>query len=130
MRVNFNYFIADDTFRYIVDAVSLVADHGRAAAAVLPLRSRQRPVAPPRRLAAAPLSLHDISYDGATMSYRRPPTLLPDGGLAGYLDRARPLIGELAADSARAARPPDTNADFEHLRWFHYPDEILDATAG
>ena len=49
VRVNFNYFIDDDTFDYIVDAVSLLADEGRKLLAVLPLRARHRAVETPRR---------------------------------------------------------------------------------
>jgi len=128
--VNFNYFIAEDTFRYIVDAVSLVADHGRALLPYYRFDPDSGLWHHRTLLAAPPLSLHDISYDDATMFYGRRPTMLPDGGLAGYLARARSLIGELAANPPERLGLPDTNADFEHLRWFHYPDEILDATAG
>ena len=52
-RLSFNYFISEAVFDYIVDAVHLVAERGLEAAAALPLRSRQRPVAPPRRHARA-----------------------------------------------------------------------------
>ena len=38
VRVNFNYFITEAVFRYVVEAVALVADDGLAAAAGLPLR--------------------------------------------------------------------------------------------
>jgi hypothetical protein len=49
VRVNFNYFIDDETFRYIVDAVALIADRGPGAAPLLPLRAGVGPLAPPRR---------------------------------------------------------------------------------
>ena len=49
VRVNFNYFVADEVVDYIIEAVR----HGRprwlAAARRLHLRPGQRPVAPPRR---------------------------------------------------------------------------------
>ena len=48
VRVNFNYFISEAVFDYIVDAVALVARTGGAARR-LPLRSSQRPVASPTR---------------------------------------------------------------------------------
>ena len=57
VRVNFNYFISEAVFDYIVEAVDLVADARLAAAARLPLRPGDRAVAAPRRAgraAAAP----------------------------------------------------------------------------
>ena len=80
-RLTFNYFISETVFAYILDAVHL---HRRAwleAAAALPVRSRQRPLAPSRRR-------------------RRPPTSLStalQGGPRRLCDRSR----ERAARSAR-----------------------------
>jgi hypothetical protein len=48
---------------------------------------------------------------------------LPEGGLAQYLQRARQLIDELASTQPEPLGLPNTTADFEHLRWFPYPDE-------
>ena len=123
VRVNFNYFIDDETFRYIVDAVSLVADVGRA---LLPYY-RFEPESGLWRhrdgLADPPLSLHDVSYETGEMTYRRRPTPVPEGGLSEYLEKARALIGELASSRPAPLGLPETSADFEHLRWFRYPDE-------
>lgn len=130
VRVNFNYFIDDETFRYIVDAVSLVADRGRD---LLPWYRFEPPTGLWRHRgdpAPAPLSLLDITYADGTMSYRRRPALLPDGGLPAYLDRARALIEQLADAPPEPLGLPATTADFEHLRWFHYPDEVLPARRG
>jgi hypothetical protein len=55
--------------------------------------------------------------------------MLPDGGLAAYLDRARALLGALADAPPSPIGLPDTTQDFEHLRWFPYPDEVT-TTAG
>ncbi len=127
VRVNFNYFIAEETFRYIVDAVALVADRGRTLLPYYRFEPDSGLWHHRELLAAPPLSLHDVSYEGATMHYRRRPTMLPEGGLPAYLDRARRLVDELAARPPEPIGLPETNADFEHLRWFHYPGEVLDA---
>ena len=124
VRVNFNYFIDDDTFDYIVDAVALLADEGRK---LLPYYRFEpdtglwvhrdglgrRPAVAARRLLRR---WRDVVS---------PPTqLLPDGGLPEYLD-----AGPRAARRARRGAPPTRSAcpsttnDFEHLRWFPYPDE-------
>ena len=125
VRVNFNYFIADDTFRYILDAITLLADRG---ADLLPqytfepstgLWKHRDGLTPP------PLSLHDVGYVGGEMTFRDRPQLLPDGGLPAYLDRARALIDLLASEPPEPQGLPDTTDDFEQLRWFRYPDEAL-----
>ena len=125
VRVNLNYFIDDETFQYIVDAVALVADAGRS---LLPYYRFEPDTGLWRHrngLAAPPLSLHDISYAGPKMTFRRRPKTLPKGGLAQYLDQARQLIDQLATDKPAPLGLPTTTNDFEHLRWFHYPDEVL-----
>jgi len=124
VRVNFNYFIEDETLRYIVDAVSLVADSGPA---LLPYYRFEPDSGLWRHrdgLGDPPLSLHDVSYAEGEMQYRRRPTPVPDGGLTEYLARAKLLIEELASTRPSPIGLPDTNADFEHLRWFQYPDEV------
>ena len=123
MRVNFNYFIDDDTFDYIVQAVALLADEGRK---LLPYYRFEPDTGLWKHrdgLTAAPLSLHDVSYTDGSMSYHRRPQLLPEGGLVEYLERARQLLGHLADAPPSPLGLPSTTADFEHLRWFPYPDE-------
>ncbi|MDG2113454.1 MAG: aminotransferase, partial [Actinomycetota bacterium] len=77
--------------------------------------------------AAPPASLHDISYSGGEMAFARRPTTLPDGGLTEYLERARQLLADLVDHHPAPIGLPDTTADFEHLRWFAYPDEATPA---
>ena len=107
VRVNFNYFIDDETFDYIVGAVGLVADAGRA---LLPWY-RFEPESGLWRhrdgVVAAPLSLHDVKYDDGHMAYTRRPRSMPAGGLADHLDRARRLLDAAAADPPAAVGLPD-----------------------
>ncbi|MEL6893817.1 MAG: aminotransferase, partial [Actinomycetota bacterium] len=116
----------DDTFDYLVDAVATVADH---AVGLLPHYRFD----PDRGLwtcragvVTPPSSLHDITYASGTMEAPSRPQRLPDGGLPAYLERAHRLMHELATTPPEPAGTPTTNADFEHLRWFRYPDEALE----
>ncbi len=124
-RVNFNYFIDDDTVGYLLDAVHLVADEGGH---LLPWyrfepdtglwRHRDGPTKPP-------MSLHDISYAGGSMAYPRRPHEHAVVDFAALLDDARAILGRAAADERPAPLSrPDLTSDFEHLRWFPLPDEL------
>ncbi|HTL41302.1 MAG TPA: aminotransferase class V-fold PLP-dependent enzyme [Pseudolysinimonas sp.] len=126
VRVNFNYFIDEQTFRYILDAVALVASDG---AALLPLY-RFEPMSGLWRhhdadLLTPPMSLHEISYDSGEMRYPDRRRRAPGLELSHYLDLARAEIAAARSGRADAVPAPETTADFEELRWFPYPHEIL-----
>jgi selenocysteine lyase/cysteine desulfurase len=121
-RVSFNYFISEAVFRYIVEAVDLVATEGWK---LLPLyrfdpvtglwRHRDGPVEPPFRLT-------DVGYDHETGELRLPDLphdRAPESALEGYLEEARRTFA--AADTLAGDGTPDLGADFEHLRWFELP---------
>ena len=125
VRVNFNYFISETVFDYVVEAVALVAREGwrllpdyRFEPATGLWRHR-------RAAAEPPLRLSDVTYgpDGQ-MRYPRHDDRAPDSALAGYLAEARAL---LAAPSAPGPPGPGdlVSADFEHLRWFELPAGCL-----
>jgi selenocysteine lyase/cysteine desulfurase len=124
VRVNFNYFISEAVFSYIVDAVALVADHGwslltdyRFDPASGMWRHRRGPVEPPLRLT-------DVGYDAdGVLRYPAHQERAPESALAGYLEQARQIF---------AGRPDPTDdsplglsEDFEALRWFDLPAECV-----
>ena len=129
-RVSFNYFISETVFRYLVDAVDLVAEHGwkllpeyRFNAASGVWHHRAGPVEPPLRLT-------QLSYDAATGNLTWPPLDLaraPESALGGYLDEARTRFNA-ASPWTDTARHTDTlSVAFENLRWFDLPSESLSA---
>ena len=70
VRVNFNYFISEAVFEFILDAVDLVATRGLAAAPGLRVRPRRAASGATRRAGRSrPSSLHDIRYDDGRMAY-------------------------------------------------------------
>jgi selenocysteine lyase/cysteine desulfurase len=126
-RVNFNYFIDEDTFRYVVEAVHLIASYGYR---LLPgytfdpltglWRHRECPPEPAVRLS-------EITYaaDGG-MQCPAPGLSWSPGSLQDCLDEARKVLAALpdpepddADDIARVS------AEFEHLRWFELPAASL-----
>ena len=126
VRINFNYFISEGVFDYIVEAVRLVARDGwrmlgeyRFDVARGIWVHRRGPVEPPLRL-------HQISYgpDGE-MVFPHHVDTAPESDLVDYL--------RIGADLLAATTPPDlcgapaaVSDDFEHLRWFDLPPVCLE----
>jgi selenocysteine lyase/cysteine desulfurase len=131
VRVNFNYFIDEETFDYIVEAVRLVAAEG---AALLPSYTFEPATGLWRHRDAdrmtPPMSLHEVDYSGGAMTYPDRRSRRPDRDLASYLTAAR---AEFDAAAARPREPfelPATSDEFEELRWFPYPDEVRPGGVG
>ncbi len=125
VRVNFNYFISETVFDYVVRAVAMVADHGvklapqyRFDPATGLWHHRAGPVEPPLRLA-------QLSYDAdGELRYPRTRDTAPESALAGYLQAARELFAGLPEPSDLDPSDP-VSADFEALRWFDLPAACL-----
>ena len=128
VRVNFNYFIDDETFGYLVEAVKLVAERGRDLLSYYDFEPdsglwRHRDGSP-----VAPRSLHSLRYgrctEGGTVELQIPhvASLPLRQGLDGYLAQARSLIDDLVRDRPPPPKRAPTTDDFEHLRWFPYAD--------
>jgi selenocysteine lyase/cysteine desulfurase len=122
-RVNFNYFIEEEVFDYIVAAVEIVASDGWK---LLP-QYRFIPETGLWRHAHGapepPLSLNDISYADGSMSYKAHRHHEPISSLADYLAEARTML----AGPPRTDLPidhPDLDPDFELLRWFPLPSDV------
>ena len=127
-RVSFNYFISEAVFRYLVDAVDLVAREGWK---LLPeyrfdprtglWRHRNGPIEPPLRLS-------QLSYDASTGDLCRPPIdrpTAPESALAGYLAVARQILHDAVRWEQHGPHTGALSAEFEHLRWFDLPAESL-----
>ncbi|MCB2224120.1 MAG: aminotransferase class V-fold PLP-dependent enzyme [Actinobacteria bacterium] len=124
VRVNFNYFISEEVFRFVLDAVHLVAAEGWRLLPqydfdpVTGLWHHRDGPAEPR------LSLFDIRYGPDGMQWPRERTTGGVEHLADYLQQAREIFA--AAEPATGELPDlDVGPDFEHLRWFPLPQERL-----
>ena len=127
VRVNFNYFISENVFRYIIEAVHVVAEHGWK---LLPdyrfdplsglWRHKDGPVEPPLRLS-------QLSYDDTgALRYPTHRDVASERALTDYLDAATKLFADLDGRICVDGPPAGTvSADFEHLRWFELPAESL-----
>jgi selenocysteine lyase/cysteine desulfurase len=124
VRVNFNYFISEEVFRYVVQAVALVADHGwklvpeyRFDLASGRWRHKDGAVEPPLRLT-------QLSYADGRLTYPHREDLAPVEDLERYLVEAHLLMDSLPEPGDDVAADQVT-PDFEHLRWFELPSICL-----
>jgi hypothetical protein len=123
VRVNFNYFISEAVFGYVLEAVDLVASQGWR---LLP-RYRLDPATGMWRHVDGqpepPMSLDDVVYEHGTMGFAGHRHRAQEAALAGYLEQARAVL----AESPGPVNDPErleVGEDFEHLRWFWLPEEI------
>jgi selenocysteine lyase/cysteine desulfurase len=124
VRVNFNYFVSEAVFAYVVHAVGLVADHGwrlvpeyRFDLASGRWRHKDGPVEPPLRLA-------QLDYVDGVLTYPHHRDRAPESALEGYLAFAHDLMESLPGPGDDVGRAR-VSEDFEHLRWFELPDVCL-----
>lgn len=121
--MNFNYFIDEETFRYIVDAVHIVAEHG---AALMPEYRFEPDTGLWHHRAARTdpaMSLFGVSYADGQMRYENRRTRGPSD-LSAHLRTARAHCVAAANNPAGDWTAPQTTDDFEHLRWFPYPISV------
>ena len=128
VRVNFNYFLSDEVFRYIVEAVAMVADHGWR---LLPdyhfdpatglWKHRAGPIEPPLRLA-------QVGYDDSgVLTFPRHDDRASVSAYQDALAAARELFENAPdVDSGSPSVASALGDHFEHLRWFELPAECLD----
>jgi selenocysteine lyase/cysteine desulfurase len=127
VRVNFNYFISEAVFDYIVRSVELVAREGWR---LLPWY-RFEPATGLWRHAAGspepPLSLRDVAFGTDGVTYPAHRHTLGDAALGHHLGEAERILADpVAALGAPPSddRPAAVGEDFETLRWFWLPDEV------
>ncbi len=131
VRVNFNYFISETVFDFLLRAVHLVANESWK---LLP-QYRFDPASGEwrhrRGLPAPPMGLDDITYQCGKMEYRSRRACEPEFALEGYLEEAKRIIALAGAEAGdEPVRTAATSAEFEQLRWFPVPEEIAGELEG
>lgn len=127
VRVNFNYFISEEVFRYVVEAVAMVAENGSK---LLPeyhfepatglWRHRAGPIEPPLRLNQVTFS------DSGELQFPPHDDRAPESAYSEALAAARVIFDAAPqSDWVPASVATQLGEDFESLRWFDLPAESL-----
>ena len=122
-RVNFNYFISELAFEYIVEAIHLVAREGwkllpmyrfdPCTAMWTHVRGRPRP----------PLSLQALRYAGGELEFASLRQSEPEQTLLEYLAEAREILAHAGELCPEPAEDPPLSEAAASLRWFPLPGE-------
>lgn len=126
IRINFNYFISEPVFNYLVEAVRLVARHGDRLLEDYrfdPARGLWRHHLGP---AEPPMRLRQISYDlNGEMQYPRYADVAPEAHLEQYLREAQDVLSRPRRSVDPVGPERALSNDFEQLRWFPLPAACL-----
>jgi selenocysteine lyase/cysteine desulfurase len=122
VRVNFNYFISEEVFDYILQAVHLVATDGWRLLPVYDFDPATGLWRHANGRTEPAMSLTELRYEDGRPIYPIRRSSAPPAKLQEYLEQGRRILAEPPAGGAR--RTPSLTEDFEHLRWFPLPEEV------
>jgi selenocysteine lyase/cysteine desulfurase len=126
VRVNFNYFIDETVFDFILEAVAWTANEGWR---LLPDYRFDAPSGQWRHRGGTPASvtgLDDLAYVDGKLHYPSRREGAPVSALRGYLEEARRLADGMSRTAGdRTLEDPALAEDLEELRWFTLPGEAL-----
>jgi hypothetical protein len=120
VRLNFNYFISDAEFEYLMGALEAIAEHGWR---LLPCYQYDEASGVWRYEGAevsARFSLRDC-LSGAADAVAQ--SAFPESALARFAAIARTEL--LRARNTDAVRDPELRIEAEDLRWFVLPSEVI-----
>jgi selenocysteine lyase/cysteine desulfurase len=125
VRVNFNYFISETVFRFILEAVNLVAEHGWRLLGQYDFDPHTGLWRHVRGRAEAPMSLWQVRYTPNGIECPRHRYTAGEDMLNTYVEGARATFTAADAEDIgeRGCCTDALTEDFEHLRWFPLPGE-------
>ena len=127
VRVNFNYFISETVFRFILEAVSLVAEHGWKLLRQYDFDPRSGLWRHVRGRVEPPMSLMDVRYTPNGIECPHFRYTAGEDELERYLAEARRVFESAEESEAAGNCTDELTGDFEHLRWFPLPSESAGA---
>ena len=129
-RLNFNYFISEETFDYIVRAVELVAEFGWRMMSAYCFDPETGRWTHQNGAARPSIRLGDVEYSGGTMNFPRNLQSSKKGALKSQLARAEKVLRGQTLTDCDDLETYALNRDYEALRWFVLPQDIPELFTG
>jgi hypothetical protein len=132
VRINFNYFLSEDVFEFLLEAVNWVSTEGWKLLPHYEFHPDTGRWVNQRQRQDSTLRLEELSYATGRLTYPGRRKTEPMSALKRYLEDA-PRIVEQALREYRelpAPKPVTVTRDFESLRWFPLPAECLTELLG
>ncbi|HET7736775.1 MAG TPA: aminotransferase class V-fold PLP-dependent enzyme [Nocardioidaceae bacterium] len=124
VRVNFNYFISETAFEYVVSAVQLVARHGWRMLGEYTFDTASGLWHHRGGLVEPPMRLSQVSYDAdGQIVHPHHDDTAPESALADYLKIGEELM--LGTEPPGDEPLVGVSEHFENLRWFELPGRCL-----
>ncbi len=122
IRVNFNYFISEETFKFILDGVDLVAREGWKLLDQYDFEIGTGLWRHATNQVEPPLSLHDLRLTAEGFLYPQHRHKAVESQLGEYLKEARRILSETRPGSGPGRMIGTSDDAFERLRWFPLPN--------
>ena len=124
--MNFNYFLSETVFEFLLQAVDFVAEYGWKFLPDYRFDPESGQWRHRRGRPSAVMTLEDVSYRSGKMEYRTRTATEPEWVLESYLKEALACAEVVQSmEPSEIEDDPPLSEDFEHLRWFPLPGEIL-----
>ena len=126
IRVNFNYFISEDIFNFIVDSVHRIANDGWKLMPFYDFCAETGQWTHKQGHPEPPMRLEYLSYRSGKLEFRSRHSTEPEWAVNGYLDEVDAVIKQ-AERSFEGQELPEQElpGHVERLRWFPLPHEVL-----
>ena len=123
-RLNFNYFISEETFDFLIQAVQIIATEGWKLLPQYifdPMTGQWK-----HRDAKAKvrMRLHNLRYRNGHLSYPARHMTAPEWVLPDYIEEAKQLLAGIHCVDPDTVPQVDTTERFNGLRWFVLPKEV------
>ncbi len=123
-RLNFNYFISEETFEFLCQAVEIVASEGWKLLPQYsfdPMTGQWKHRHSQKKVR---MRLHNLRYRGGHLSYPARHMTAPEWVLPEYIEEAKRLLSEIQCVDSSQVQKVKISERFEGLRWFVLPQEV------
>ena len=121
VRVNFNYFISEEVFSFLVEAVHFIAAEGWKLLPLYDFEAETGLWLHSERPQQAALGFDDLSYLDGRLDYDSVRLTEPISILESYLEQAREVVAGIESSLQSAEHETALSDELESLRWFPLP---------